>query len=158
MSTGSTSKRNSIVIGIVALIVGVTIGGYLFSDTQPRSLLALSRCNATCLQPNELVGLVNSVIIQKTPVLMPEVVMETDKSIAIKHPMPEFPIHYVVFPKRDIKNIGQLEGDDQDYLLDTFAVLSQLIRQDGLENYQIITNGPGYQETTYLHFHLRATK
>lgn len=143
---------------IISVGVGIIIGGYLFSDTQPRSLLAVQPCNSTCLQPKELIGLINSVMIQKFTNLVPAVVMETDKSIAIKHPAPESPIHYVVFPKRDIKNFGRLTDEDKAYILDTFAVLSQLIQQNNLQAYQIITNGPDYQETTYLHFHLRAEK
>lgn len=158
MKNENASKLKKVSITILCIGIGIIIGGYLFSDTQPRSFLALNRCDQTCLQPQELIGLVNSVIVQKFPNLMPQVVIETDKSIAIKHPAPQSPIHYVVFPKRDIKNLGQLSDGDQEYLIDTFTVLSQLIKQNNLKEYQIITNGPDYQETTYLHFHLRAEK
>ena len=158
MKNENASKLKKILMAILYLGVGIIIGGYLFSETQPRSFLALNRCDKICFQPQELIGLVNSVIVQKFPSLMPQVVIETDKSIAIKHPFPQSPIHYVVFPKRDIKNFGQLADGDQEYLIDTFAVLSQLIKQDNLKEYQITTNGPDYQETTYLHFHLRAEK
>jgi len=144
---------------ILALtIVGIIIGGYLFSNSQPRSFLALHRCDNTCLKPQELMGLVNAVVMQKNPNLMPKVVIETEKSIAITHPFPESPIHYVVFPKRDIKNIGELANDDEEYLIDIMSVLSQLIRENNVTEYQIISNGPDYQHTTYLHFHLRAKK
>jgi len=138
--------------------VGVIIGGYLFSNSQPRSFLAVHRCNNTCLKPQELMGLINAIVIQKNPNLMPKVVIETEKSIAIAHPFPESPVHYVVFPKRDIKNIGELANGDQEYLIDAMSVLSQLIRENNLTEYQIISNGPDYQHTTYLHFHLRAKK
>ncbi len=158
MKNENASKLKKILTAILYFGIGVIIGGYLFGDTQPRSFLALNRCDKTCLQPQELIGLVNSVIVQKFPNLIPKVVIETDKSIAIKHPAPQSPIHYVVFPKRDIKNFGQLTDGDQKYLIDTFTVLSQLIKQNDLKEYQIITNGPDYQGTTYLHFHLRAEK
>lgn len=158
MKNENASKLRKMLIAILFFGVGIIIGGYLFSDTQPRSFLALNHCDKTCLQPKELIGLVNSVVVQKSPNLIPQVVIETNKSIAIKHPAPQSPIHYVVFPKRDIKNFGQLADGDQEYLIDTFAVLSQLIRQNKLKEYQIITNGPDYQGTTYLHFHLRAER
>lgn len=152
----SKLKRTAVFISI--FIVGAIIGGYIFSDTQPRSFLAINRCNNTCLEPKELIGLVNSVIIQKTPILMPKVILETDKTIAIEHPNPQSPYHYVVFPKKDIKNIGQMSRGDEEYIKDMMSSISHLIKEKELTEYQIISNGPGYQETTYLHFHLQATK
>ena len=151
-------KAKKILCILALTIVGIIIGGYLFSNSQPRSFLALHRCDNTCLKPQELIGLVNAVVMQKNPNLMPKVVIETEKSIAITHPFPESPIHYVVFPKRDIKNIGELANDDEEYLIDIMSVLSQLIRENNVTEYQIISNGPDYQHTTYLHFHLRAKK
>ena len=151
-------KAKKILCILALTIVGIIIGGYLFSNSQPRSFLALHRCDNTCLKPQELMGLVNAVVMQKNPNLMPKVVIETEKSIAITHPFPESPIHYVVFPKRDIKNIGELANDDEEYLIDIMSVLSQLIRENNVTEYQIISNGPDYQHTTYLHFHLRAKK
>ncbi len=152
--TASIIKTISLVA--VSLGVGILIGGYLFSDTQPRSFLALQDCKETCLQPKELMGLMTSIFVQKFPSALPDIVIETDKTVAIRHPAPQSRIHYVVFPKKDIKNLATASEEDRKYLLDTFAVLAQLIRNEKLTNYQVITNGPGYQETTYLHFHLRA--
>lgn len=157
MST-SKPKLKTILLVIISVIAGIIIGGYLFSDSQPRSFLSLNRCNKTCLKPQELIGLVNSVIIQKTPGLIPKVVLETDKSVAIEFSKSASSVHYIVFPKRDIKNLGQLSDGDEEYLTDTLAVLSQLIRDNNLKEYQAISNGPDIQQTTYLHFHLRATQ
>lgn len=151
-------KSNNILKIVLCVTIGIIIGGYLFSDTQPRSLLAVHKCEQTCLKPQELLGLANSVLLNKFPNFVPLVVFETDKSIAIKHPAPQSPVHFVVFPKRDIKNIGLLSKDDKEYLIDTFSVLSQLISDQSLSKYQVITNGPGYQHTTYLHFHLQAER
>tara|TARA_B100001964_G_scaffold232778_1_gene289034 strand:- start:351 stop:824 length:474 start_codon:yes stop_codon:yes gene_type:complete len=152
------NMRKKIIHIFIYVIVGIIMGGYLFSNSQPRSFLALHRCDNTCLKPQELMGLVNAVVMQKNPNLMPKVVIETEKSIAITHPFPESPIHYVVFPKRDIKNIGELANGDEEYFIDIMSVLSQLIRENNVTEYQIISNGPDYQHTTYLHFHLRAKK
>ena len=141
---------------LLIFLLGVVCGGYLFAASQPRSFLAVGRCEGTCLQPNELVGLVASVGIQNFPGLVPSVVKETDKTIAIAHPSPHARTHFVVIPKRDIKNVGQLSEADRDFLIDMFAVSRQLIDENGLVNYQLISNGPGYQTATYLHFHLIA--
>ena len=139
---------------LVALVTGIIIGGYLFSDARPRSFLALNRCQGTCLQPNELVGLLASVGIRRLPVLVPSVVKETDKTIVIQHPSPHARIHYLVVPKKDIKDVGDLSDSDREYLVDLFNVMRDIIREQNLVDYQVITNGPGYQGVTYFHFHL----
>ena len=54
-------KRNNILKIVLCIVIGIIIGGYLFSDTQPRSLLAVHKCEQTCLKPQELLGLANSV-------------------------------------------------------------------------------------------------
>jgi histidine triad (HIT) family protein len=141
---------------LLALSVGIAIGGYLFSDTQPRSFLAFNKCAGTCYQANELLGLLTSVGIQRFPALFPAVVKETDKTIVIEHPTPEARIHYLVIPKKDIKNIGELSDADRESLIDAFAVMREIVNEKGLVNYRVTTNGPGYQGVTYLHFHLTA--
>jgi histidine triad (HIT) family protein len=148
------SRLKIFILIVVALIVGVILGGYLFSDSRPRSFLALHDCGGTCFQANELAGLMVSVGIQKFSALAPSVVKETDKTLVIKHPSPEARIHYLVIPKRDIKNIAGVSDADADYLLDAIKVSGEIIREKNLTNYRLITNGPGYQGVTYLHFHL----
>jgi uncharacterized protein YneF (UPF0154 family) len=39
-----------ILLILAALVLGVILGGYLFSDSRPRSFLALNKCEGTCLQ------------------------------------------------------------------------------------------------------------
>lgn len=147
-------RRKVILLMVGTLMVGVIVGGYLFSDIQPRSFLALHDCKGTCLQASDLLGLMTAVGIQRFSPLVPSVVMETDKTIVIKHPSPQAPIHYLIIPKKDIKNIGELSDSDRDYLVDSFNVVRKLIRQEKLVDYRLVTNGPGYQGVTYLHFHL----
>jgi histidine triad (HIT) family protein len=141
---------------LVPLVVGLVIGGYLFSESQPRSLLALHKCERTCLQSNELMGLIASVGLTKFPGVVPSVVLETDKTIVIKHPFPEARIHYVIIPKKDIKNIAEVSEADAEYLMDIFSVVHELVKEEKLSQYELLTNGPGNQAVTYLHFHLIA--
>jgi len=150
-----TRKRAGVYV-IIALILGVAIGGYVFSETQRRSVLALHDCRSTCLNQNELLGLLGSIGIQKFSGLLPSVIKETDKTIVIKSPDPQADTHLVIIPKKDIKNIGELSDDDKDYIMDAFAVIDALVKERHLSKYKIITNGPGYQQVTYLHFHLLA--
>lgn len=135
------------------LSVGVIIGGYLFSQSQPRSVLAINQCK-DCLSAKDLAGLLASAGIQKLPGLIPSVVFETDKTIAIKSPLPEAEIDYVIFPKKDIKNIGEIAKEDAPYLIDAYLVARHIIEKENLVHYAIFTNGPGCQKITYLHFHL----
>jgi histidine triad (HIT) family protein len=141
---------------LAALILGVVLGGYLFANTRPRSFLALNNCERTCFQANELLGLLTSVGIQRFPRLIPRVVKETDKTIVIEHPSPQARLHYLVIPKRDLKNIAEFSDSDNEYLIDAFKVAREIIKEKNLTDYRLTTNGPGYQTATYLHFHLTA--
>jgi histidine triad (HIT) family protein len=150
------NKLKLVILIILLFSIGVLTGGYLFHKTQPRSVISLNNCNGTCLRANDLLGLLASIGIQNAPGLVPSVVKETDKTIVIKHPFPEAKIHYVIIPKKDIKDIGSISLEDQPYLQDMFAVAAEIIKDEHLTNYKLITNGPTYQQVTYLHFHLLA--
>ena len=149
-------KRKIAISICLSVFLGILIGGYLFSDTKPRSILALNQCGDIYMNPNETIGLLTSMGIQKFPGFIPSVISETDKSIAIKHPFPQSPVHYVIFPKKDIKNISEVSREDEEYLTDCYALISKIIKDEGITKYKVCTNGPGYQLTTYLHFHLQA--
>ena len=128
-----TKTRNGLTI-IFSLILEIVLGGNLFSQSQPRSILSLTHCTH-CFRPIDLAGLVASVVIQKLPGLMPSVVVETDRTIVIKHPFPRVRIHYVVIPKKDIKNIGSMSDADMAYLSDAFFVMKEIINNEKLSNY-----------------------
>lgn len=149
-------KSKKIIFLLIVFIAGIIAGGYLFRDTQPRSFLKIDSCNDDCLNPKELLGLISSVGIQNMPDSMPFVVKETDKTVVIDSPIHQAPVHYVIIPKRDIKDAGDISESDKEYLADAYAVIGQIIREKNLTKYKIYTNGPYYQTLTYLHFHLLA--
>ncbi len=143
---------------MAAFILGVVAGGYLFAKTQPRSFLSVQSCDH-CLGANELTGLAGSVLVNQAPLLLkPVVVLETDKTVAIKNPRPEASFDYVIIPKKDIKDVGELSEADKSYLVDAYAVIEQLIQKYHLRSYQVLTYGPDLQTVRYLHFHLEAGK
>ena len=152
---GSVLRRSGVWIAVIAFGAGLVVGGYLFSASQPRSFLALSQCDH-CYQPKDLAGLLASVGIQRAEAALPLVQKETDKCLAIRHPVPEARVHFVVFPKKDVKSIADVSVDDGSYVLDCVAVIRALVTENGLRNYRVVTNGPGFQGVTYLHFHLIA--
>jgi histidine triad (HIT) family protein len=149
-------KSKLILLLSAAFAVGIVLGGYLFARTQSRSVLALRHCDGTCLQANELLGLLASVGIQRFSSVIPRVIKETDKTIVVEHPQPQARIHYLIIPKKDIKNLGQLSDDDNAYLIDMFRVSQEVIEEQKLTSYKLCSNGPAYQTMTYLHFHLVA--
>lgn len=105
-------KRFVVYTAIIFLLFGTLLGGFLFSDTQPRSVLSIHKCG-NCLSANEFAGLVGSVITLKSPDLIPGKILETDRTIVFKHPFSSYTTHYVLVPKKDInENIHPLPGDD----------------------------------------------
>ncbi len=89
---------------LLSLGIGIMMGAYLFSQSQPRSILSINHCQ-NCLSGADLFGLIASVGIQKFPGLIPSVAFETDKTVVIKLPSSAPQMHYVIIPKKDIKNI-----------------------------------------------------
>lgn len=138
--------------GVLAL--GIIIGGYLFSGVEPRSFLAAADCKDRCLTSREFLGLLGSVGIQKLSGAMPLKVKETDLTVAISHPRPQAKVHYVIIPKIDMRDVGDTIEGSEPYLADVFAIIGELVRENNLEKYRVITNGPGYQSVAYIHFHL----
>ena len=147
------NKLKITLLVFLSMCIGIVIGGYLFSQSQPRSFLSINHCK-NCLSPADLAGLLASVGIQKFPGLIPSVVLETDKTIVIKPPFDDEATHYVIIPKKDIKNIGEISEADLPYLNDVFFVARRIIEKKKLVRYRLSTNGPGQQDVTYLHFHL----
>jgi len=142
-------------LAAVALFAaGVICGGCLFADTAPRSLLALTECTGRCTRPSELAGLLASVVIQRAPFAVPGVVLESDTCLAIRYPKPESRVHFVLFPKRDIRNATTLTDADTPYVIGCFVLARELVAREHLQTWRIQTNGPGFQDVAYLHFHL----
>ncbi len=147
-------QRSNIFWIVLFFIFGVIAGSYLFSGVQPRSFLSSATCGENCLNSNDLAGLLGSIGVQKFTSAIPSMVKETDKTIAIIHPFPESRVHYVVIPKKDIKNISDVSFEDEEYITDSLRVIGEIIREQNLSEYKVITNGPGYQRVAYLHFHI----
>ncbi len=148
-------KLMALMIPVFFLSIGILVGGYLFAQSQPRSFLSFDR-GGVRLSKKELAGLLASAGIQQLPGFIPAVVFETDKTVVIRSPLPEARLDYVFFPKKDIKNIGEITKSDSDYLLDAFLAARHIIEEKKLSDYRFYTNGPGFQKIAYLHFHLLA--
>ena len=146
-------NRRAKLVSTGTFVLGLLVGGYLFADSQKRSLLAVGECE-NCLHPNEIAGLLASVAIQRAPGLLPNVILETDLTLVIEHPAPQAENHVVLIPKRDIKNVGSFAEGDEEYIVDLMASASRIVQERGLKDYRIWSNGPARQLVGYLHFHL----
>jgi len=137
---------------LCSFALGLLIGWWLFSDSRPRQLIKIRSSQTSSRE--ELLGLMASIGVQKLTLLIPEIILETDKTIVFKHPRQKYRKHYIFAPKKDIKDVGDFSEDDKEYLIDLFAAIVTVINQENLQNYRLWSNGPGKQDVTYLHFHL----
>ena len=141
------------ILSFLIFIAGIFTGYLLFKDSKPRSLLTINKC-INPLNRSELLGLIGSVVVQKIPGVIPDVIEETDKTRVVKHPRPTHKIHYMFVPKKDIKNIGELYDEDKESIMDIMSTIVDVINREKISNYQLLTNGHGRQDVAYLHFHL----
>jgi diadenosine tetraphosphate (Ap4A) HIT family hydrolase len=140
--------------GLFVFFLGFAAGGWVFHDTQPRTWLTVKDGKVHASQA-QLLGYLGSAIMHRAPGVIPDVVMETDKSIAMKYPVPGMDKdHYVIVPKRDIRDVSQLAKGDEASLIDAFAVIGKLARQTHMDHYKVVTYSPAEQDVGYLHFHL----
>ena len=109
----------------------------------------------------DVLGLIGSVGIRTLAghlVTVPLVVVETDRTFALIVPAAGTKTHYVLVPKKDIRDISQVSAEDGPYVMDLFLTARHLVEKDHLHDYRIYTNGRGLQSVGYLHFHLVGKK
>jgi histidine triad (HIT) family protein len=83
-------------------------------------------------------------------------ISETRSLICFYHPQPAYPVHILLVPKKDIRDLSQLDPMEDEFLPDLFTTVRKLVEELGLEQkgYRLIVNGGEYQEFPQLHFHL----
>ena len=89
---------------------------------------------------------------------IPGVILETDKTFAIELPARKNRVHYVLVPKKDIRDFGQITAEDHAYLVDIFLVARRLAEKEGLRGYVLYTNGRDLQAVAYMHFHMEGER
>lgn len=84
--------------------------------------------------------------------------IETPTLAAFHHPEPGYPVHILVVPKRLIKDISEISKADNQFLIDLFETVSNLVGEYNLEEggYRLVVNGGKNQDIPLLHFHLIA--
>jgi len=153
-------KFRHITVIVLSVAAGFLFGAAAIHRPIPNTPLELPPARNPW-DPKDVMGLIGSIGIRTLAghlVTLPHVVLETDRTFALEIPETKNKVHYVLVPKKDIRDISQISADDEPYLTDVFLTARQLIEKRGLYDFQISTNGPGRQEVGYLHFHLIGKK
>jgi diadenosine tetraphosphate (Ap4A) HIT family hydrolase len=109
------------------------------------------------LKPADVLGLIGSIGIRGLSGHLehiPSVVAETDRTFALSVPDRRFRFHYVIVPKKDIHDAGQISAADEPYLTEIFLMARHLAEKDSMKSYRLYTNSGGLQTVGYLHFHM----
>lgn len=140
----------------LTLLIGILLGAAMIHRPIPNAPAELPPAREPW-NPKDVLGLVGSLGIRAMAghlESIPGVVMETDRTFAIAVPDRWNRVHFVLVPKKDIRDIGQISAEDQPYLMDAFLVARQLAAKEGLKSYRLYTNDRSLQSVAYMHFHL----
>ena len=93
---------------LLVFALGFAAGGWFFAGTKWRPLLAPASGGKSKVDAEELRGLLGSLAVRRMPQVLPDVVMTSKYTIAFVSPRPEARTHFVIVPRRDIKDLGDL--------------------------------------------------
>ena len=85
-----------------------------------------------------------------------DIVYEDEAALAFRDIQPQAPIHVLVIPRKPIANVAAMDAGDKELLGHLLWVAGEVARQEGLEDYRLVTNngeGAG-QSVFHLHVHL----
>lgn len=86
-----------------------------------------------------------------------EKVYEDDNILAIKDVHPVAPVHILIMPKKEFKDLQGLTAEGMPLMMEIIRVAQELAEEFGVaEGYRLLTNnGPSAGQTIFhLHFHL----
>lgn len=81
---------------------------------------------------------------------------ETSKWFSIPHPLPAYPVHFLILPKNPWHNLLDIPVNQPGLLTEALDIAQSLVREYSLEDegYRLIVNGGKYQSFPHLHIHL----
>lgn len=87
-----------------------------------------------------------------------EKLYEDDKVLAFNDINPEAPVHFLVIPKKHIKNINEITEEDSVIIAHVFKVIKKITQDLGIseDGYRVVTNigQNGGQTVDHMHFHI----
>jgi diadenosine tetraphosphate (Ap4A) HIT family hydrolase len=137
-------------------VIGFLLGAAAIHRPIPKAPLELPPARKPW-SPGDVLGLIGSIGIRTLAghlESIPSVVAETDRTFALSIPDRRYLVHYVIVPKKDIRDAGQISAEDQPYLTDVFLMARHLAEKDSLKTYRLYTNVGDLQTVGYLHLHL----
>lgn len=84
-------------------------------------------------------------------------VFENERIVAFKDINPAAPVHVLIVPKKEIKNLQDVKPEDLPLIGEMVQVAQQLAKEFKIEEgYRLVTNNgsPAGQTIFHLHFHL----
>lgn len=84
-------------------------------------------------------------------------VFENERILAIEDIHPKAPVHILIMPKKEIKNLQSVEPHDLPLIGEMIQVAQEIAEEKGIaDGYRLITNNgeKGGQIIHHLHFHL----
>ena len=87
------------------------------------------------------------------------IIKETDELIVIDNIAPKTPIHYLVIPKKHIKDINSLEQEDALLVGNMVLMMQELSKElQGSQDFRLVVNNglDAGQSVFHLHFHFLA--
>lgn len=85
-----------------------------------------------------------------------KIVLETDKVVVFPDIKPSAPIHFLIIPKKHLREFAALGPKEQDIWQAMIKAVHALIKQHQLDQkgYRLVTNGGGAQGINHFHLHL----
>lgn len=84
-------------------------------------------------------------------------VFENERLLAIKDVSPKAPVHILIMPKKEYKNLQDVPKEDLSIISEIVRVAQHIAKEMGVEdNYRLLTNNgtKAGQTVFHLHFHL----
>lgn len=84
-------------------------------------------------------------------------VFENERIVAFKDIHPAAPVHILIVPKKEIKDLQSLQPEDLPLITEIITVAQELAQRFKItEGYRLLTNNgaPAGQSVFHLHFHL----
>jgi histidine triad (HIT) family protein len=79
---------------------------------------------------------------------------ETNTLMAFYHPMPSYPFHVLLVPKKAVASLIEFDPTDALFLTDLYSTVQNIVNEFQLPAYRLIVNGGEFQDFPQLHFHL----
>lgn len=93
--------------------------------------------------------------------LKSEKIYEDEEILAFKDVEPQAPVHFLVIPKKHIKSLNDLKGQDFEIMGRIFKVIQKVVKDLKIENgFRVINNcgKDGGQTVEHIHFHVLAKR